>query len=404
MFRLSEIQRQSIKTSLHSEKRINIWWGSVRSSKTWASLIAFIRFTLAYKGNEDLILTGKTERTIERNIIKPLYLLLGDNCRYVKNRGELYICNQLINCIGVNDIQAETKIRGGSFGGAYCDELTLYSQSFLSMLLSRLSTKGAQLFGTTNTDSPYHYLKTDYLDREGLSLNQFKFMLDDNEFIDRKIREEIKKEFVGLWYKRFILAEWCIAEGAVYDMFRDSFIVNKCPFEPEYKLIGIDYGTNNPCVFLLIYAKFIKSKLHYHIAREYYYDSKKHNKQKTDSEYSSDLKDFINNEKIDYIFIDPSAASFKLQLTQDKFFNITDAINDVIDGIRTVSTVMTTNRLTVNEKCENYIKEKYSYSWDKNSQLLGIDKPKKINDHCNDSERYVIHTTEINNVITNLDW
>ena len=35
------------------------------------------------------------------------------------------------------------------------------------MLLSRLSVGGARLLGTTNPDSPYHWLKAQYLDRAG---------------------------------------------------------------------------------------------------------------------------------------------------------------------------------------------------------------------------------------------
>jgi PBSX family phage terminase large subunit len=399
MFKLSNLQRKTVKTILSEKKRINILWGSVRSSKTWASLVAWILYVSSYKGRGNLLCCGNTERTIERNIYNPLKILLGDNCNYVKNRGELYIFDKKIYCIGASDERAQDKIKGISSGGAYVDEITTLPESFFKMLLSRLSEDDAQLIGTTNTDSAYHYLKSEFLDRkETLDLLDFKFLLDDNPFLSTKYKTEIKKEYVGLWYRRFILADWCVAEGSIYDFFDEQYIKDSCPFEPDLKFICIDYATGNPTAFLMVYAKFIANQLHYHIEREYYWDSKKKQRQKVDSEYSYDLKIFINGEQIMGIFLDPSAASFKLQLQKDGFYQLQDAINDVIDGIRTVSTLYVTNRLTVNNRCKNFIKEASAYRWDNNAQKQGIDKPKKIDDHTQDAFRYGAHTIETSGI------
>jgi PBSX family phage terminase large subunit len=403
-FQLSNLQRKTIKRILDEKKRINTLWGSVRSSKTWCSLVAWILFVGKYKGKGELLCCGNTERTIERNVYNPLRILLGNNCNYIKNRGELYIFDKKIYCIGASDERSQDKIKGVTAGGAYVDEITTIPESFFTMLLSRLSEDDAQLIGTTNTDSPYHYLKANYLDRKDtLDLLDFKFLLDDNPFISKKYKVEIKKEYIGLWYKRFILAEWCVAEGSIYDFFDDKYVKDKCPFEPDQKFIGIDYATGNPTAFLLIYSKLINGKRYYHIEREYYWDSKKKQRQKTDSDYSSDLKDFINGEKIDGIYLDPSAASFALQLKRDGFYQLKDAINDVIDGIRTVATLYVTGRLTIGEKCENYLKETYSYFWDPTAQKQGIDKPKKVNDHTQDAGRYVFHTLETKKILLTED-
>ena len=72
---------------------------------------------------------------------------------------------KLIYLEGVNVARAESKIRGMTLQGAYCDELTLFPEDFFSMLLSRLSCPGAKLISTTNPDSPMHWLKVKYMDQ-----------------------------------------------------------------------------------------------------------------------------------------------------------------------------------------------------------------------------------------------
>ena len=67
------------------------------------------------------------------------------------------------------------------------------------MLLSRLSKEGAMLFATTNPDSPFHWLKVNYLDRENeLNLKRFKFDLDDNPSLDESFKSDKKRIYWSL--------------------------------------------------------------------------------------------------------------------------------------------------------------------------------------------------------------
>src|SRR5690606_4293976 len=137
--------------------------------------------------------------------------------------------------------------RGMTLAGAYGDEVTLWPESFFTMLLSRLSVPGAQFFGTTNPDSPGHWLKKRYLDRaDELSLRRFRFTLADNPALDPAYVEALKREYTGLWYRRYILGEWVAAEGAIYDMFDpDRHVARELP-EILHWWVGVDYGTTNP--------------------------------------------------------------------------------------------------------------------------------------------------------------
>jgi PBSX family phage terminase large subunit len=334
---------------------------------------------------------GKTERTLKRNIIDPLIIMYGAKAINVvgMGKGEIHIFGRRVYLVGANDERAEQKIRGASFVGAYCDEITLYPESFWIMLLSRLRSPGARLYGTTNPDGPYHWLKVNYLDKGLDHLKKWHFTLDDNPYLDPDYVKALKQEYTGLWFRRFILGEWCIASGAIYDQFDEkTHVIQQIP-PSDHHIVSIDYGTNNPCVFLLIGISGDNAT----VEREYYYDSTKSNRQKTDSEYAQDLKEFIKDvSNLKRIIIDPSALSFKAELRKSVSTPLKDADNSVLDGIRLVSTKLSNGSLKVHSSCTNLIREFGAYTWDTNAQTKGEDKPIKQWDHCQDSLRYGIYT------------
>lgn len=374
-----------------SYARINIWQGAVRSGKSFSSLLRFIQY-IAHGPKGDFIIVGRTVHAIKRNIVIPLQSLLGPQFQYFSGKAEAKLWGRTIHVIGANDERAEGKIRGATFAGAYVDEITLIPESFFIMLLSRLSVKGSKLFGTTNPDGPYHWLKLNYLDRkEELNLKQWHFTIEDNPSLDPEYIDSLKKEYTGLWYKRFIEGLWVLAEGTVYDMFDENKHVIRTFPAAEYYLVGIDYGTHNPTVFCLIGVN-EKSKPKAWLEREYYYDSRQTHKQKTDSEYADDLKGFLGKIQPRKIYLDPSAASFKLELRKKGFTFVTDANNDVLDGIRTQSKMLSSGEYQIGYNCTNTIQEYGSYIWDQKATNYGEDKPLKNKDHCLDSSRYVLHT------------
>lgn len=381
---------KGLRSIAESTARLNIWHGSVRSSKTICSMVRWLEYVKNGPPG-DLLMTGKTERTLKRNILDPLELIVGSKWfKYNRGMGEAQLFGRRIYIAGASDERAAGKIQGVTLAGAYGDELSLWPESFFKMLLSRLSVPGAKLFGTTNPDSPYHWLKTEYLEKEGLDLRSWHFELKDNPNLDPVYVEALKKEYVGLWHKRFILGLWVLAEGAIYDMWDDGiYAVDILPEKFSRFLLGVDYATGNPTAFIL----FGQSGDKLYIIDEYYWDSTKTGRQKTDAEYSADLKRFIAGRHPQAICIDPSAASFILQLRRDGISGIKQADNSVLDGIRNVATFLSGKRLFVYRKnCPNLLKEFASYVWDPKAQKKGEDKPIKANDHALDATRYVIQT------------
>jgi PBSX family phage terminase large subunit len=389
---IEPFSKKQLESFQKSDARINIFEGPVRAGKSFIALLRWLEFCRSGpKG--PLIICGRTDKTIKRNTILPLQELLGNDITYSIGKGEVTLYDRIMYVVGANDERSEAKIRGSEFSGALIDEASLIPESFFKMLLSRLSVPGAQLFASTNPDSPYHWLKTDYIDRVNeLSLKVFSFNIRDNPSLSERYIEDISKEYQGLWYKRYILGEWVLADGAVYDFFNEDIHVIPMPLSvADYYIVGVDYGTTNPCVFSLIgYNPGAYPNIW--LEKEYYYDSKKELRQKSDYEYIKDLQEFVNGYNVKKIYIDPSAASFRQELRRNNIQGVADALNDVIPGIRFMGQLLTNGTYKICSNCTQTLKEFSNYLWDSKASQRGEDKPIKQNDHSMDAQRYALYT------------
>lgn len=384
--------QKQIESISNSNSRLNLWIGPVRSGKSYSALWRFIQFII----NGDvgpLIICGRTDSSIRRNVIRQLQDIVGDDLKYFPGKREAVLWGRTIDLIGANDERSEAKIRGSEYIAALMDEITIIPESFTKMLFSRLSRKNSIFFGTTNPDSPFHWLKKEYIDRKDeLNLALFEFKMDDNPSLSEEYKRDLKKEYRGLWYERYIEGKWVLADGAVYDFFDNKFhVINNPPGTALYYIVGIDYGTSNPCVFTLIgYNPSTYPNIW--LEKEYYYDSKQTNRQKTDYEYGQDLISFIAGYNIKSIYIDPSALSFKSELRRNGIYDVLDANNDVLSGIRFQSQLISNGTYKICSNCVNSLKEYNTYLWDNKASIRGEDKPIKKNDHCCDAQRYALFT------------
>lgn len=393
-----------ICTPLAEDAFITILEGSVRSGKTVSMIPKWINYIMT--GPPGLLLmTGVSKDTVYDNVLNDLFDTLGDNhYKYNRQSGEMDVfwkskggaCSRRIKVVGAKDEGSEKFIRGKTLAGAYCDELTLMPEHFFKQLLNRLSIKGAKLYGTTNPDSPMHYLYKEYITNDAMLrdgvVKDIHFMLDDNPNLPDEYKANIRRSYSGMWYKRMILGMWVLAEGLIYDMVSDAMLytddeLNKTMRSRCRRYIAVDYGTKNPMVFLDI----LDDGETVWVDREYYWDSRAMQRQKTDAQYADDLVDFIGDEYPDFIIIDPSAASFKL-VCQGKGFRVKDADNSVNDGIRVTAMLISQGRLKVNRKCTSTLAEFQTYVWDEKAAANGKEQPLKVNDHSMDALRYYCKT------------
>lgn len=230
--------------------RLTVLQGSVRSGKTWISLILWALWVASRPREYMYMMSAKSLQTLKRNCLLPLQELIGErNFTFSLSAKEGILFGRKIMLEGANDARSENKIRGITLGGAYCDELTLFPEDFFTMLLSRLSAPGAKLIATTNPDVPTHWLKKKYLDNEKLAddLLSIFFSIDDNTTLPAEYVASLKKEYTGVFYDRFVSGKWVVAAGAVYKVFSDNISSFSAPEKlPHLDIlnVGIDWGGN----------------------------------------------------------------------------------------------------------------------------------------------------------------
>ena len=243
---------------LNEDRRINLLTGSVRSGKTYVSLLKWAVFVASMPEDCEFLMSGKTLTSLKRNCLGLLQTLVGRrNFSFSISQKSGILFGRVIWLEGANDDRAESKIRGMTLAGSYVDELTQVPEDFYRMLLSRLSVKNAKLYATTNPDAPNHWVKLDIIDNDEIDKKVWAFTLDDNEILKKENEEysnQLKKEYMsmgGVFYDRFILGLWVLAEGLIYRQFanhKEEFIRDEAVDEHGNKLnfliisIGIDYG------------------------------------------------------------------------------------------------------------------------------------------------------------------
>lgn len=372
-------------------RRINLLEGSVSSGKTWISLVLWAFWVASMPQDKLYLMCAKSLTTLKRNCLILLQELVGErNFTFSIPAKEGILFGRQVLFEGANDARSESKIRGMTLQGAYCDELTQFPEDFFAMLLSRLRVSKAKLFATTNPDNPNHWLMQSYIKRaDELDFLDVKFTIDDNTTLPSDYVENIKQEYTGVFYDRFILGDWVVADGLVYDFFNESMIVDDIPWQALQRgrwFISVDYGTVNPTsagLWCLWRGTAYR-------AGEYYYDSRKPgNHQRTDEEHYAGLEELAGDKKIDRIVVDPSAASFKETIRRHGRFAVWDADNSVLDGIRLTASLLQAGRILIHRDCKGLLSEIAAYRWDTEASM---DTVIKEADHACDDMRYFCST------------
>lgn len=396
---LSPSQAESI---LDCTASVNGWEGAIRSGKTIASLIAWAHYTLnAPPGH--LAIFGWTLTTIQRNILDPLVNLHPGIVKHTRGSNVAWILGREVQLVGFSDKRSEAVIRGLTLAGAYVDEATLMPEQTFVQLLGRLSVPGARLFFTTNPDSQSHWLRRRYLTRldELSDWRVFHFTMDDNPSLSPEFIQSKHREFTGLWHRRFILGEWVSAEGTVFDTWDEqTHVIPWGELPPMQRVlgVGIDYGTTNPTSAVILG---LATDGTLYALDEWRHDPAKTQRRLTDADLSRRLRDWLTephhpagNLDPEWVFIDPAAASFRVQLRTDGEQRVTNGDNRVGYGIRTIASLLALEALHVSDRCTGIIDEAPSYAWDPKATERGEDKPLKVADHSLDALRYVVTTTE----------
>lgn len=375
--------------------------GAIRSGKTVSMSLSFVLWAMSSFNGQSFAMCGKTIGSFRRNVLFWLKLMLKSRGYHVEDhRADNLVVITLggtenfFYIFGGKDERSQDLIQGLTLAGVFFDEVVLMPESFVNQATGRCSVDGSKYWFNCNPDGPYHWFKAEWIDkRKDKHLLYLHFTMNDNMSLSEQIKERYRNMYTGVFYKRYIEGVWCMAEGIIYDMFDEQRHVVK-PEEFSQILIdgnryvSIDYGTQNATAFLL-WNKGIDGV--WYCTREYYYSGRDEGKQKTDSEYSDDLRKWLDGTKIKALIVDPAAASFIAELRK-RGYPVLKARNDVEDGIRMVGTMLNQDKIKFSKDCINTQKEFASYVWDEKAAQRGEDKPVKVKDHAMDAMRYFVAT------------
>lgn len=373
----------------HCSHRWNIKQGATRSGKTYMDYYLIAKRIRETHGKEGVrVLLGHTRSTLERNIIDPMRSIYGERLiGSIRQNNTLEMFGEKIYALGADKITQADKLRGAGFIYCYGDEIATWNEEVFQMVKSRLSFPDSRFDGTCNPDAPNHWFKQ-FLDSDA-DIYQQAYQIYDNPFLDPGVVRDLELEYRGtVYYDRYILGKWTLAEGLVYDCFTPERNVIPELLEPltGRRYVSVDYGTQNPTVFLL-WEEGASGR--WYLTDEYYYCGRSSQRQKTDREYLRDFRNFVGEAEFIAAVVDPSAASFIAELRKAGY-TVIKAKNDLLDGIRFTASLLNQNRIMILNRCENTIDEFQAYRW--NTKKTDRDEPIKENDHCMDALRYFAYT------------
>lgn len=400
-----EFSRKQLQYFAKAKHRFNFKVGAVRSGKSFGDIAQVIAYRiLERKGKSGLnVILGVSKATIERNVLQPMREIYGsDRIGSVNNKNIAILFGEEVHCLGAEKVSQVAKIQGASIKYCYGDEIAKWNREVFEIIPSRLDKSYSCMDGACNPEHPLHWLKA-FIDRDDIDSYVQHYTIFDNPFLPKSFVDSLCKEYEGtVYYQRFILGKWALAEGLIYPSFREAIIADLSGIEgsPSDCALSIDYGTQNAFAALL-WEKYGKVWI---CTDEYYHSGRDTGIQKTDGEYADDLDAFtkriIDKRKKDAeenrtyfrklkTIVDPSAASFITELNRRKNYSVIHANNNVSDGIQETHTCMKNGYIKILRSCKNTIAELNGYVWD---DKAGDDRPIKENDHAMDSMRYFVHT------------
>lgn len=391
------------------QKQVLTWWcpnspvkdkdgiiadGAIRSGKTLCMSLSYVLWAMESFNQQNFGMAGKTIGSFRRNVLFWLKMMLvSRGYSVVDHRSDNLIVvskgtvTNYFYIFGGKDERSQDLIQGITLAGMFFDEVALMPESFVNQATGRCSVTGSKFWFNCNPDNPRHWFKVNWVDKcKEKNIIYLHFTMDDNLSLSEKIKERYRSMYVGVFFKRYILGLWCVAEGLVYSMFSEERHVKKEHMTGALTyVVSVDYGTVNP------FSAGLWAFDGWHSQREaeVYYNSREVGKRVDDEEYYKMLKKLIGNRRVECIIVDPSAASFIEVIKKYNEYSVMGANNDVLDGIRVVTTMLNKDMISVHEDCQDNIKEYGLYVWDEEK---GDDVVIKENDHSMDDTRYYCYT------------
>lgn len=268
---LKKIKKAVFKFKPFSKKQLKVltWWlpespvkdkegiiadGAIRSGKTLSMSLSFIMWGMETFDQQNFGMCGKTIGSFRRNVLFWLKLMLrargykvsdkrADNL-VVVTKGDV---SNYFYVFGGKDEGSQDLIQGITLAGVFFDEVALMPESFVNQATGRCSVDGSKFWFNCNPDGPYHWFKINWIDeKDNKNLLHLHFIMDDNLSLSEKVKERYKSMYTGVFFQRYILGLWVMAEGAIYKLFSNDptkFKVERPTKKVFHRInIGVDFG------------------------------------------------------------------------------------------------------------------------------------------------------------------
>ena len=393
--------------SPHARKKIFIADGSIRSGKTVSVIDSFVTWALQTFENEQFGIAGKSVKALRQNVLRPMFEILnskGIPYDYNKSENIVTVGSNVFVLYGAPNEASQDVLQGSTLAGGFIDEAALVPESFVEQFIGRCSVTGSKIFMTCNPRGPYHWLKTDFIDkRREKEIVYLHFMMDDNPALDEETKSFYRRMYSGVFYRRNVLGEWVLSEGVIFDMFDENEHTTIEIPRLVRRWYAVDQGFGNATVFLHqgigVDGRLYTLNEYYHSGRNktMTIDGKRIRSgqgQKSPVDYAKDLAAFIEQTshgqplQYDRIYIDPAAKGFINQSYQMGIKRIAKAENAVKDGIDFVASLISVDHYRIHPRCVWTVKGFSMYTWDEKAQERGDEKPVKKDDDAMDANRY----------------
>lgn len=389
------------------QKQVLTWWlpesgvseangviadGAIRSGKTVCMALAFVQWSMEAFDGQNFGMCGKTVGSFRRNVLSVLKQMLrsrgyelsdrrAENLVTIRRKG----AENYYYIFGGKDEGSQDLIQGITLAGILLDEVVLMPKSFVEQATGRCSVVGSKFWFNCNPEGPEHWFKKEWIDKlDEKNMLYLHFTQEDNLSLAEEVKARYRAMYTGIFYRRFVLGEWCTAEGLVYDFDKDKHTTSELPSSGHW-YISCDYGTLNPFsagLWCVNGGRAVR-------VAEYYYSGRDQKRQMTDEEYYAKLEELAGGREIHSVVVDPSAASFIACIRRHGRFSVRKARNDVLPGIRLTAAMLQAGVIRIGAGCKDSIREFGLYRWEEKGE---VDRPVKENDHAMDDIRYFCAT------------
>ena len=365
----SKKQREYFDNANH---RWNFKTGATRSGKTYMDYFVIPKRIRARIGLPGLaVILGVTKSTIERNILEPMRQIWGTELvGEINSQNVCYLFGEKVYCLGAEKVSQVSKLRGASIKYVYGDEVADWNEEVFDMLKSRLDKPYSCFDGALNPKSPNHWLKA-FLDSDEFDTYVQKYTIFDNPFLDPSFVENLQKEYKGtVFYQRYILGEWALAEGLLYPQFANDeqrYMIKQEEVPPlSYVEIGADVGGNK--------SNHAYVATGYTVSRDVMYVLKAWSYKATGvtvTQYRENLIRFADEIKERYGFVDtiwPDCAEAAIvnELDAHSPYNIRGSIKEeILDRVRCADILFSQDRIKIVEgECDDLCAGLRTAVWD----------------------------------------